>query len=223
MFDNPAMDNYTVNSNSADKVSLIRNKGRAESIILLARKKGEMIIKNAKLSAQQIKEQAEKEGFKKGFAEGLEAGQQKCKEEYDRITLEVVEKLKLAGEDYIKHIEGLTASLQPRILDLITVILSSILKQKVNNDDELVIRTVKEAIKNLTERDAVVISAHASQVDKIREHKSEILSASNMITDIEIYQDEEVTRGGCILSSQSGIIDARIESQLEVVSDVIHS
>jgi flagellar biosynthesis/type III secretory pathway protein FliH len=104
---------------------------------------------------------------------------------------------------------------------MILIALNSILKQKVARDDELVIRTLKESMRSLTRRDKVLLTANREEIEKIAQNSAEIIASSDMIVDMEVVPGDKVGKGGVIISSPEGIVDARIESQLEVINEIV--
>jgi flagellar biosynthesis/type III secretory pathway protein FliH len=89
--------------------------------------------------------------------------------------------------------------------------LNSILKQKVARDDELVIRTLRESMRSLTQRDKILLTANREEVERIAERSPEIIASSDLIVEMEVVPGEKVGKGGVIISSPEGIVDARIE------------
>ena len=54
-------------------------------------------------------------------------------------------------------------------------------------------------------------------MDRIRDHKDVLLRAADGILDFEIIEDPRVEQGGCIVETGFGVLDARIESQLQEI------
>lgn len=49
----------------------------------------------------------------------------------------------------------------------------------------------------------------------------EILEAAGLDTKIVVLQDETVSEGGCIVTTNNGVIDATIESQIAIVKEAL--
>jgi flagellar assembly protein FliH len=208
---------------SKDQEKLSRSRMQVERIMQLARKKGEQIIDLARQEAIPVKQQAYDEGFQQGFEDGIERGRAEGVENFKKSTEDILKRLQDAENDYYNHITQLLNSLEPRIIDIVLVIAKTIIKKEIERDDELVLRTIREASKNLTRRDKVLLTSHRSEVDKIAEESRNIIQSSDMISDIEVVPGDQVDKGGVIISSSEGSIDARIDSQMEVISDIFNS
>lgn len=74
---------------------------------------------------------------------------------------------------------------------------------------ELITSIVRQMIKTLEEQGLVSIALHPDDVGFIKAG-----FASNM-TSVRLIEDGSVARGGCIVETSRGILDARLETQLE--------
>ncbi|MFP4496743.1 MAG: FliH/SctL family protein [Vulcanimicrobiota bacterium] len=201
--------------------SFLKSKEIAENLLSLARKKGEIILKNAEKTAAEMKEQARKDGYEKGYNEGLEEGQSKGYEDSLERGDEIARRAEQAEEEISKSLDRLMENLEPRILELSKVVIKKILNKELEQDDEQILRTIREASRELTRRDIVQITVNRSEVEKIIKERENLISSSDLISDIEVLPKDDIEKGGCLVSSQAGIVDATIDSQLEVASDII--
>lgn len=195
----------------------------AERIILLARKKCEMIINQTENRANELRCKAREDGHSEGLKLGREEGGIKGEEEFNRQVSEILSRIEVVEKKYIEELENLLDSLEPRIMELVLEIVEKIVLRHVEENEELVIRTIKDAFRNLSHRDSVILSVHRSEIEKLSKRKDEIVSTSDALIDLEITTGETVKRGGCLVSSSTGIIDARIESKLEEAHDLINN
>ena len=59
------------------------------------------------------------------------------------------------------------------------------------------------------------------QVNIAKEGMPEVMSSAGLDTKIVVLPDESVTEGGCIVTTNNGVIDATIESQLAIVKEAL--
>jgi flagellar assembly protein FliH len=57
----------------------------------------------------------------------------------------------------------------------------------------------------------------------VREQRSALLVGSDFIREVMIEADENVERGGCVIESSAGNVDARISTQLKQIETVFLS
>jgi len=55
----------------------------------------------------------------------------------------------------------------------------------------------------------------------LREHKRELIDQLGRAKDIEIREDDALTQGSMIIETDAGTIDARLETQLQVIERVL--
>lgn len=206
-----------------ERPAFLVNQSKAENIVRLARKKGEMVLKNAQIQAMQIKEKAFADGFQEGVAKGLAQGKTEGKKEFEEKSRQILADVKKKSQDYENYLERLMDSLEPRIMDLVMVVAKAVIRKETEYDENFVLRTIKDAVRDLSKRDAVILMSHFSEIEKIGVIKNEIISSSNNIESLEILPGEDVERGGVMLIAPSGIIDARIKSQMEVANDILNN
>ncbi|MCD4786561.1 MAG: hypothetical protein K8T10_22265 [Candidatus Eremiobacteraeota bacterium] len=220
MSDNLDYSNETLSCSTGGN-DLIDRQRRAERICQLARKKCKMIINQAENRAEKMQCKAKEDGYREGLKLGREEGGIKGEEEFFRWTSEILSRIEGVERRYYEELENLLDSLEPRITELVLEIVGKIVLHHVEEDEELIMRTIKDAFRNLSYSDSVILSVHSSEIKKLSKRKDEVVSTSEALVDLEITTDATVNRGGCLVSSSTGIIDARIESKLEEAHDLV--
>jgi flagellar biosynthesis/type III secretory pathway protein FliH len=75
-----------------------------------------------------------------------------------------------------------------------------------------------------TVRGARKVAVHVSQQDfKVMGRLGEELGADGRFSEIEFVPDPRVTVGGCMIETDTGVWDARLETQLQRLRDAIDS
>ncbi|MBU1864642.1 MAG: hypothetical protein KKH94_13360 [Candidatus Omnitrophica bacterium] len=164
-----------------------------------AREEAEIIINEAKKQA--IAE------HQSGFEEGLRKGLEKLKplEEMLRDTLT---KINHFAEQYPHQLE-------PKVVNLILHIASKIIKDKLESDRNIVIRTVQDTFKEITDKEYIKIRVHCEDIALMRKFQPQLLEMFHDIKKIEIVADDIVDKGGCIIETNEGRVDATIKTQLQ--------
>jgi flagellar assembly protein FliH len=54
-------------------------------------------------------------------------------------------------------------------------------------------------------------------------HKDELIKMMESLKKVNIYEDSRVDRGGCIIETDVGAIDARISTQLDTIEEAIRN
>jgi len=85
----------------------------------------------------------------------------------------------------------------------------------------VVINNVIQALRKLKSRGDVVIRVNLADLKLTTEHTRDFMDRIENIKSITILEDSSVDRGGCIIETDFGQIDARISSQLKEIEERI--
>lgn len=165
------------------------------------------------------------EEFQRGFDAGCKAVEKQFQEELESRVSEERKKTTLR---VIVQLETLMANLQKEFLHLQTqseqivirfslAVAEQILRREVLIDNKVVLQQIKEGLRRVLGVDRIKVRVNPIDEAMVREHRAAIASGSDSIRDMVIEADEKVERGGCILESDSGNVDARISTQLKKI------
>ena len=109
--------------------------------------------------------------------------------------------------------EKLLDDAEEAVLDMALAIARRFVEQSALLGDELIRQTIKDAVKMVTEKDRVVIRVNPDDLDEVRGHQDDIIFIGDGIGRLEVRGDKQVDRGGCVVETEAGNIDARIASR----------
>ncbi len=171
---------------------------------------------DAEAEAEKIINEAKKQAVveqQSGFEEGLRKGLEKV------VPLEnMLHNLVKEMQEFKDHYP---LQLEPEVVAIVNTIASKIIKDKLDNDQEVVIRNVKAAFKELTDKEFIRIRVHNSDHDKLQEFKPQLIDSFHEIRKLEIVVDESVDVGGCIIETNEGTIDATVKKQMKKLHGLI--
>jgi flagellar assembly protein FliH len=151
------------------------------------------------------------EAYQQGLRQGEEAARQEIiarfspvLSAFQRVTTEVanlrIAILRQAEEDIITLAFQLTRK---------------ILQYEAREHREVLATTLKRALEHVVEQNQVMVRVHHDDLQYATELQQELRLATADIKTLAIQGDASVGRGGCIIESNLGTIDARIEAQFE--------
>jgi type III secretion protein L len=82
------------------------------------------------------------------------------------------------------------------------------------DDEELLKRVVHNALKVMRTQRQVTLRVAPEMVGTVQRHLVEIMAGYEGVTFVDVSPDARLGRGGCILESELGIVDASVEVQL---------
>lgn len=82
-------------------------------------------------------------------------------------------------------------------------------------DVALVEGTVREALRQAEDTAEIVIQLHPDDLGLLRHHQSEVLNGLPESGPLRFSPSSEMTRGGCVIQTRFGLVDARRETKIE--------
>jgi flagellar assembly protein FliH len=87
---------------------------------------------------------------------------------------------------------------------------------------EAVEKIVREALEQVQDTAEVSVQLHPEDLALLRKHKSPLLDGSTDTGPLRIAASAEVTRGGCIVQTRFGLIDALRETKFEQLRKAVN-
>lgn len=185
----------------------------AERTLEEALREAQNKVEEAQRQVQILEEEAQKRGYESGREEGFQSG----KQEVDRL-------IELLHSIVNKAIEKRTDILQEtetQLINLVLQIAKKVIKVISENQKNVVINNVIQALRKLRSRGDVVIRVNLEDLELTSEHIKEFMRMVENVRSITVLEDSTVDRGGCIIETDFGEIDARISSQLKEIEEKI--
>lgn len=179
---------------------------QAERILAEARAKAEAILADADRSTEGVRLEAEK----RGFDAGREAGFAEGRAEVERLVERTHSILERAQD---KRAEIL-AETEQQLVDLVLLIARKVIKVISENQRNVVVSNVVQALRKVKGRGEVVIRVNIDDLKLATEHSKDFIRLMESVKGITVVEDSSVDRGGCLIETEFGEIDARISSQL---------
>lgn len=164
------------------------------------------LISRAREEAQSIRESASKEGYQ----EGLEQAKADIQEVKNAITSFLG--AKQAVFDYIA----------PDILEISVDIAQKIIKKELQQDPNVILDNIIALLKGLSKEETkITLRVNPAQVSLLKSETPNLLNEAGLDAKILVVPDETIMEGGCVVTTNNGVIDATIETQLAVISEAL--
>lgn len=192
-----------------DKVIIEEAERKAAEIVKKGQQEAKKLIEESKLYCQTAFSQAEREGFIKGKEEGFEAGRE------EMATL--IQEARKVLEQTIKQRQMILKSIEPEVAKLSISIAERIIQSQVSINQDIVLNLVRSALEKLKDREDVVIKVSPDDLEHVRSKKATFGRLVQGVKTFDIVGDAGVERGGCIIETNLGNVDAMISTQLAAV------
>ncbi len=163
----------------------------------------------AREEADAIRAAAREEGFAVGAAEGR--AELRTAAEALAHALGAVEELRGRVAD---EVEDAAVALALRIAE-------QALTAAVAAQPERVVDVVRGALRRLADRSRVTVLVHPDDLDAVREATAGLAATLGGIETCEVQAERRITRGGAVVRTQDGEVDATLETKLRRAREVV--
>jgi flagellar assembly protein FliH len=186
---------------------------QADSIKAAAQAEAARIKGDAEAEMEKVREAAAEEGRKAGHEDGWKAGQEEVKRLIERSET-ILARIQDKRRDILDEAEK-------QIGELCLLIARKVVKSIAESQRETVLLNIKEALAKVKSQGKITVKVNIADLELAVDHKKEFIDMLEGGGDIEIHEDATVDKGGCVVATDYGEIDARIASQLQEMEDKI--
>lgn len=158
------------------------------------------LVAAAKDKASQIEREAH-EAYetekRRGYQDGINEARQ--------LQSEMLIEAQTARDQFLKHADQQLAEL-----------VMSAVKTIVHGFDQtdLTLKITREALTHARHQKSVSLRVHPDQADNVSQRVQELLDGLPDIGFVEVQADPRVKYSGCLLETETGVVDASLDSQL---------
>lgn len=170
----------------------------ARDVVALAQEKANRILEDARRERDTICEQARQEGVAKGLAE------------WNQILARTSQRAEEAARNW-----------EDTMLRLSVRVAEKIIGRELTLDPDTIVDIVRESLRGIRPGKHLVIQVNEADAPRVRAQVSRLKEGLGLNTEIEIVPSSSVAPGGCVIESELGIVDARLETQLKCLEDAL--
>lgn len=164
------------------------------------------LVSRAQEEAGAIKDASAQEGYKEGIA----------KAQAD------IEELRNSLKAFLSAKEDVFGYIAPDIVEISVDIARKIVKKEIDVEPQSALDMVMDVLKNISKDEKHVnIKVNPSQLAFIKENLPESIASAGIEAKIKVSPDDTVDEGGCVVYTTNGVIDATINTQLEIIKEAL--
>ena len=153
------------------------------------------------------------EGFQDGYSAGV-ADARGAMEPAGAALLAAAGELQALRADVAERAERAAVDLALRIAE-------QVVQAALAVEPERVVDAVRGALRRLVERDRVLVLVSPDDLDVVREHAEALVAELGGIEHIGVEADRRVARGGAIVRTAEGEVDATLDIKLGRAREVV--
>ena len=173
-------------------------RSRAREIAQTAQAEAAKILQEAEQKRAEVREDARQEGYEEGL----------------RHWNEILAAATSRSDELLRRNEADLVRLAVRMAE-------KIVGERLTADPATMVGIVGEALKSVRREKSLTIQVHPSCVDLIRSRVEDLRGRAGGTREIWVEPNAAVQPGGCIVESDVGVIDARLETQLRCLEQVL--
>jgi type III secretion protein L len=170
----------------------------AHDVLSVAQEKARQIVEDAEREREAIRERAREEGY----AEGL------------RKWNEILATTSQKAEELTKVWEDTMLKLSVRVAE-------KIIGEQLKLRPETIVEIVKEVLQSVRFGKHLIIQVNEEDAPHVRPRIDRLKASLGVSNEVEIVASPSIPRGGCLIESELGVVDARLETQLKCLEDAL--
>ena len=189
----------------------------ALGIIAAAREKAAAVVAAAGEDAVKLRREAYDEGYEKGFAEGQVRGETAGLEQARGAIAKAAEKASQIMALARQQADEEFAAAERQVVELALAVASKVLGREVAENPTVILPIVKAALEKVQDQEQITIRVHPECYELVLSARSELQAGLARANSVAVLADAALKGGDCIVETPYGTVDARIDTQLELV------
>ena len=188
-----------------------------EALIAADFEKAREILRGAIAEREKIRERARQEGFERGLAEGREAAAIAERERHAKEAAPLGDVLRAAAAAIGEKRAELAAAAERELVRLSVRIAEKIVKAEVASGARVAVENLRRAIALAARRREVRARVNPADLEAVEKFLPELRRELVDLGPVALEADPAVARGGAVVVTPEGAVDADILSQLNEI------
>ena len=204
---------------SGESEVLETKKEKCRKILLEAKRQAdamkaeaEEVLAAARAKASEIESRAYSQGYEQGQKDGEELGRKQFTVGLQQLE-SVIEELK-------KQSVNLAPKYEAQMLQMCLIVAGRLVEKEIDSDKELISRVLRSSLAKAVDGSSITVHMHPRDMESLSEAFLEELSTPGGNT-IKVRANATVKRGGCLVETEFGLIDASLESRWKAMLEDI--
>ena len=202
---------------------------QADRIIDQARQQAEPIVSEAEQRAARIDAIAgekghadgQAQGFHEGRAQGRQEGRAEVISELKPRLNEIADRWSAALEQWETDRKEMFLSARSDVLRFALAMAEKVVGRIIEVDPSVIERQLAEALLLISRPTSVVVTINPEDRSVVQMVLDEPLARIGLCEHVQLREDPFLTRGGCLVTTAGGSIDASIETQVRRIAEAL--
>ena len=155
---------------------------------------------NEREEYEKLKSQAQKEGYEEGFKAWANA---------------IAE---LEGE--IKQVQG---DIEKKLAPIALKAAKKIVGREIEHSDDTIVDIVSNSLKAVSQHRKITIYTNKKDLAILEANRPKLKEIFESLESLSLRERADIDTGGCVIETEGGIINARLENQWRILENAFHS
>jgi len=155
--------------------------------------------------------QIEKTAYENGFLQGEKAGKETAEQKAEAVMRKYGDSI----QELSRFRSSLYAQVEHEVVKLAVEVAKKIVHREIQADPDIIQTLVRVALTQVAEKSAVTVHLNPVDYNYLLEQRAQLVQSEGR--DISLVSDKSVERGGCLIKTECGDIDARLEEKFREV------
>ncbi len=191
--------------------------GEAIGIISAARETAAAVVAAANDDAAKLRREAYDEGYEKGFAEGQARGEAAGLEQARGAIAAAAEQASQIVALARQQADESFRAAERQVVELALAVASKVLAREMAENPTVILPIVKAALDKVQDQEQITIRVNPECYELVLAARSELQAGLARAGSVAVLADAALKSGDCIVETPYGTVDARIDTQLDLV------
>ncbi|MEW6202606.1 MAG: FliH/SctL family protein, partial [bacterium] len=154
-----------------------------------------------------------KEGYQAGYTKGKNQSIEEIKNSLNMIS-RTIEELKAYRSDLLNEARN-------DIVKMAVNVAERVLHKEIMTDPNSVVSVVKNAIKKVNFKKQFLVHVNPLDLEVLQQQNDEIAALLESYELLKFAANPKVEPGGCIIQTESGTVDARVDRQFQEIKEQV--
>ncbi|MBN1128318.1 MAG: hypothetical protein JXA71_04995 [Chitinispirillaceae bacterium] len=163
--------------------------------------------------------------FTKGISDGFGRGRAEATAVTAAAYEEKIDALQRRIGDLFEHLEtakrSVFANAEHLLLRLCCAMVKKIIDREVSEHHDIILAVLKRALTYIGHHEKMVVRVAPDDLELVAQRKDFWFPVAQRLKDITVEADARIERGGCIVESNAGLVDARLGVQFEELAGIV--
>ncbi|MGE5415971.1 MAG: FliH/SctL family protein [Acidobacteriota bacterium] len=189
-----------------------------------ARSEAMAIISDAREEAQELHNAALEEinNFREqSISQGYQEGWQRAVQENEETRTRAIAESERMIDEALKERLSILNSSEETMVRLVMAISRKIIEKEVEQNPDIIVNLVRNALDLLSDAETVKVLVSPRDFEILVQEKVNLTTPGQGTSTVNLQSDPRVAAGGCVVESDMGLVDARLETRISNIENTL--